>query len=677
MTPRSSIITHVRLRLNPRGARRWMFLLAIAGSMIAPVGQAQDVANTSFPSLRFSAESIEFGENRVSGLDLLIEPDGTFSLETEGLTDGLEDGLNLPGLAFDGVLGTFEVGDSGLKANGLLRYQGLETDWYLTTGENRFSACLVTVAQPLALLAGQFGLPAQAAWLKSGEVDTCIRYGADSAGDAGLSVDVALSGVSFDSPDGLYAAEGLAMDLFFETTLPGLGGARLTGTLSAGAILLDHFYADFATAPLNLEVTPVTKDDALLGAVLAVTDDGAIDLETRLVVDEESAWRLDIEKLNLLFPAAYERYLEPIAAAWTLDGLEVTGGVSWNGAWSPGRLRSGNLDIQDLTVVDTRRGRFALTGLETRLRPGDYAFDSTFAWRGLLLGRVNLGAGVAHLDAQPGAFALLSPLELGVLGGQLRLDRFAYVLPGSPVAESGQPRMELKAGLSGIDMAQLTAAFDWPSFSGTLDGEIPRVSLTGGVLSVDGEIRVDVFGGTITVRDLETERPFGVLPSLAANVDMHDLDLEQLTETFEFGRIGGRVDGHLKDLRLLDWRPVAFDGWLGTPERRSGTSAISRQAVNHLASIGGGGSVSALTGPLLRMFNNFSYRRLGLGCRLENNLCSITGLSEDGESVLLLEGAGIPKITVRAFNRRVDWPQMVANLVAISEGEGIRIGDEP
>ena len=93
--------------------------------------------------------------------------------------------------------------------------------------------------------------------------------------------------------------------------------------------------------------------------------------------------------------------------------------------------------------------------------------------------------------------------------------------------------------------------------------------------------------------------------------------------------------------------------------------------------IGGGGAASALSGPLLRMFNNFSYRRLGLGCRLQNNLCSITGLSEDGQSVLLLEGAGIPKITVRAWNRQVDWPQMVANLVAISEGDEIRVGDGP
>ena len=77
----------------------------------------------------------------------------------------------------------------------------------------------------------------------------------------------------------------------------------------------------------------------------------------------------------------------------------------------------------------------------------------------------------------------------------------------------------------------------------------------------------------------------------------------------------------------------------------------------------------------MRLFNNFSYRRLGLGCRLDNYVCEVSGVKEEGEGVLLLEGAGIPKVTVRAYNRRVDWPQMVANLVAVGGGESIRVGE--
>ena len=84
---------------------------------------------------------------------------------------------------------------------------------------------------------------------------------------------------------------------------------------------------------------------------------------------------------------------------------------------------------------------------------------------------------------------------------------------------------------------------------------------------------------------------------------------------------------------------------------------------------------AALAGPVMRLFDSFSYRRLGLGCRLDNYVCEVRGVSEEGEGVLLLEGAVIPKVTVLAYNRRVDWPQMVANLVAVGGGESIRVGE--
>ena len=224
-------------------------------------------------------------------------------------------------------------------------------------------------------------------------------------------------------------------------------------------------------------------------------------------------------------------------------------------------------------------------------------------------------------------------------------------------------------------MEQLTAAFGWPSFSGKISGRIPGVKFEDGVLEVEGEILVNVFDGMLTLEDLRIERPFGVLPSLAANVEAENLDLELLTSTFSFGRISGRIDGYVRDLRMLDWKPVAFDAWLGTPENQKGSKGISRQAVNHLTTLGGGSATTALTSPIMRLFNNFSYKRLGLGCRMQNNICEVRGVSEDNVSVLIMEGAGVPKITIRVFNRSVDWPQLLAQLVAASEGESIRIGD--
>jgi hypothetical protein len=52
-------------------------------------------------------------------------------------------------------------------------------------------------------------------------------------------------------------------------------------------------------------------------------------------------------------------------------------------------------------------------------------------------------------------------------------------------------------------------------------------------------------------------------------------------------------------------------------------------------------------------------------------------LGENEGSVVLLEGAGVPKITIRAFNRNIDWPQMVSNLAAISGDGEVTIGEQP
>jgi hypothetical protein len=313
--------------------------------------------------------------------------------------------------------------------------------------------------------------------------------------------------------------------------------------------------------------------------------------------------------------------------------------------------------------------------LQARLRPGDHQFSSRLAWRGLLFGRINLGAGQAAIDSEPGAFALEQPLLLDVLGGQLELSALKVILPGSRADGTEEPDVLLRARMNELDMAQLTAALDWPAFTGKISGEIPGVSLDDGVLGVDGEIRIDVFDGRIALQNLSLERAFGVLPGLAADVQITNLDLEQLTQTFSFGRIAGRLDGQVNELRMLDWKPVAFDAWLGTPAGQGGSKDISRQAVNRLTTLGGGSATTALTSPVMRLFNSFSYKRLGLGCRLQNNICHLRGLSEDEGTVLLLEGAGVPKITIRAYNRNIDWPQMVSNLLAVSSDGEVRIGD--
>jgi hypothetical protein len=666
-------IEHWRGSASPgrNRCRRLIAMLLCAGWLPQAPSQA------AIPDIAFTAASVEYGDTRLEEVRAELAQGSFFSLEFARMTGPAEPWLG-GGLAVRGEVGSLVMDDGVLELDSSIELRGLSGRVSVKDRGGERLLTLSTRNQPLSSLVNWPGLPEQAKWLRGGQLDALltIRQSANLRVSLGAQFD--LNGLGFDSPDGSYAAEGLDLQLRFDWPDMELADAALGGVLRSGELLIRDFYRDFSGGALNFSSDLEWSDKLLELARFSLGDDRALDVQGRVQVDLERAsnsWEVEVTRLELNFPAAYEAYIEPLAAAWTLNGLEVTGRLLWSGEWSSGNLVSGDLEIGDLSIVDSQRHRFAFTGLQAQLRPGDYEFSSRLAWRGLLLGRINLGAGEAAIDSEPGALALEQPLILDMLGGQVELSVLKIILPGSRADGTGEPDVMLRARVKELDMGQLTSALDWPPFSGKVSGEIPGVSLDDDVLSVDGEIRLDVFDGRISLQNLSLERAFGVLPGLAADMQITNLDLEKLTQTFSFGRIAGRLDGHVNELRMLDWKPVAFDAWLGTPSGQGGSRDISRQAVNRLTTLGGGSATTALTSPVMRLFNNFSYKRLGLGCRLQNNTCQLRGLSEDEASVLLLEGAGVPKITIRAYNRNIDWPQMVSNLLAVSADGEVRIGD--
>jgi len=634
-------------------------------------------AQGALPEIEFTAASVEFGDMRFEQVTAGFADDRRFRLEFARMSGAAEAWLG-SGLTVTGQVGPTSMDGDGMAFESSIEARGLSGTLSVQDHDGERLLRLSSTAQPLRALADWPGMPEQADWLRDGLFDSELTLRLRAERPASLAARFAVSGLGFDSPDGSYAADGLGLNMQIDWQDAGVTTAVFKGALHTGELLIGDFYRDFSGGALDFSAGLGWSDDALNLNHLSLGDDQALHVEAGLRLglgQADSDWEVEVRRLELNFPAAYDRYIEPLAAAWTLNGLEVTGRLLWSGDWSAGSLVSGDLEISDLSIVDIRRQRFAVTGLQAHLRPGDHDFSSRLAWRGLLFGRVNLGAGEAVVESEPGAFALQQPLLLDVMGGQLELSTLKIILPGSRADGTGEPDLLLRARMQALDMGQLTAALDWPPFTGTISGEIPGVSLDDGVLSVDGEIRVDVFGGRIALQNLSLERAFGVLPGLAADMRITGLDLEQLTQTFSFGRIAGRLDGQVNELRMLDWKPVAVDAGLGTPVGQGGSNDISRQAVNRLTTLGGGSATTALTGPVMRMFNSFSYKRLGLGCRLQNNICHLRGLSDDEGSVLLLEGAGVPKITIRAYNRNIDWPQMVSNLLAVSADGEVRIGD--
>ena len=223
-----------------------------------------------------------------------------------------------------------------------------------------------------------------------------------------------------------------------------------------------------------------------------------------------------------------------------------------------------------------------------------------------------------------------------------------------------------------ISVALLSRAFGWPEFQGTLAGRIPGLQLRQGVVTLDGNLDAEVFDGRVAVRGLSLREPLGKFPRMHASIGVENLDLTLVTQTFEFGMITGRLSGYVSDLETFGWMPESFDAFLFTPPDDHSRHRISQRAVTNLSSIGGGsggGVAAALQGGFLKFFDDFRYDRLGLSCRLANDVCIMGGVLPAPNGYYIVKGSGLPRINVIGSQSRVAWTTLVRQLGAMMESE--------
>ena len=188
-----------------------------------------------------------------------------------------------------------------------------------------------------------------------------------------------------------------------------------------------------------------------------------------------------------------------------------------------------------------------------------------------------------------------------------------------------------------------------------------------------GMLLLRVFDGEITLDNLRLSQPLGVVPRLWVDAVARNIDLRLMTEAFSFGRIEGRLGGHVEDLYMESWRPVAFDAQFATPAGDKSRRRISQRAVDNISSIGGGGMGGALSRSLLRIFEDFPYARLGIRCRLENGVCHMGGVGPAESGYYIVQGRGLPRIDVVGYAEEVDWPRLVAQLKSVSLEGDVRV----
>ena len=537
-----------------------------------------------------------------------------------------------------------------------------------------------------ALAGARLPLPADAT--VAGTLSGTVQARGQGAALQAASADLAIGPLQFGTASGVVAGEqlqGLASGTL--TALPANRGwaFELSATASSGQAYVEPWFVDFDANGARLEATGSLPPGLHAASFerFALAQDGVVGLTGSGELDLGGGpplARLQLALQSVDLAGALPLYLQPLLVATAFKDLTGSGTVRGEIDIALGLPTRIELDLDDVMVASIGGG-VAIEGIAGHFSWFDDAsrnalaqqvdsavFKSLLGWRAARLWGIELGAAELPFTTTGRHFRLLEPVLLPIFDGGLDISTFR-------VRHAGRKDMYVRfdAEVKPISVALVGRALGWPEFSGSLSGRIPRLELADGYLTLGGNLEAQVFDGLVTVRDLRLRDPLGQFPQLFAEVDIDRLDLESITSTFEFGVITGRLSGRIEGLEMFDWMPVRFDGRLYSTPGDDSRKRISQRAVANLSSIGGGsgGTVaSALQSGFLRFFDSFRYRRLGLSCRLDNDVCAMDGVAPAKDGYYIVQGSGLPRIDVIGNQRQVAWTRLVRQLAAMTQSPG-------
>ncbi len=479
--------------------------------------------------------------------------------------------------------------------------------------------------------------------------------------------------VGLETADASIAGEHLGGRFAIDyRTTPTLSLLSLEGELRGGEFLAGNTYVALPVSAIGISLDAMQRDKGGWELPRFEWRDGdALRAEGSAAFGQDASLRtLDVDVRSADMGPLRERYLSGWLGLFGLGEIALQGAMDLRLQVRDGVLAVANASLHDVDIGDPQQ-RFVFDGLDGDVRYSAGApVDSELRWRSGKLYSLHFEAARLPFASGDGLLRFREDARVPLMGGSMT---FRDLVIRPPQGEAGA---DIRFGLvlDDIDVGQLSKALGLPAFQGRLSGTIPNARYANERVDFDGGLSMQLFEGRVAVSSLVLERPFGTAPSLSADIVFDDLDLLRLTEVLGFGSISGRLDGRIAGLRLVDWTPVAFNARFTTDAKPKVKQRISQRAVQNISSVGDASFVTSLQGQLIGLFDDFGYRRIGIACRLANEVCAMSGLqgSDDSQastSFTIVEGAGIPRLSVVGFNRLVDWPTLVERLTAVASGE--------
>ena len=486
-----------------------------------------------------------------------------------------------------------------------------------------------------------------------------------------------VEGLTDQSEDGKIATEKLNLTTHWEGKLvkDNLWYWQSESKMLAGALYVDPVYLEAGAQPIVLNAQGAwntkTKQADIQSFTYRHPDIGLLNgSATGYYSDDIKVDKADVALQSEALQGLLTTYLNPFFTESPLIGVTAAGDLQAKFTFVKQALTETSIHFANLNIKD-ESGRLAIKDGLGSINWSDDPLQtkhSELAWQQLVIKGLPLEASRLKFTGQANYFELAEKIKLPFLNGSIAVDKFSW-----QGKKQDEPDVSFAGSVASVSLEALSKTMGWTPLSGNISGQVPGIDYHDKTLSLDGELVIKVFDGTVKVNNLASSGLFTDIPKVYGDVEIENLDLDQLTSKFEFGNITGRLSGYINKLILENWHPVTFFAWLGTPDNDDSSHRISQKAVKNIASIGGGGATDLLSRSFLGFFETFGYDKIGVGCYLYKGVCQMMGLEATGQGYYLIKGGGLPRIDVLGYNPQVNWDVLVERLGRVASPDKVII----
>ncbi|MGH7855011.1 MAG: hypothetical protein ACREP3_16295, partial [Candidatus Binatia bacterium] len=491
------------------------------------------------------------------------------------------------------------------------------------------------------------------------------------------------AGGKFSSSDSSKVGENLTIRGPFELNwIRGRNPTTINGKFSAesGEILWGKFFTDLKTPKPALEIDAdyFSAEDRLDCRRCSLKLLNVGDIDTAGSVDritQSPELRLDARSANFLPGGFFETFLRenlnrqyPVLNKLSVGGemafqTQLHGGlenlsVGGDLSLKAGAVRSRSNDWEVGPIALNLP--FLISWAEGKKTASGQPRTGTFTLEKMRFGQTTVGRTSATISLFNNELQSHQPIRIAVFGGEIIVGNLLW-----PDVITQPKQLSFSLDTKRLQLQELTQALDWPSFSGTLTGFIPEVQSTDSTLRTRGEIQADLFGGRVRMSRLEIENPFSSLAAIRLDASLTNIDLEQLSKTFAFGRISGILEGTVGDLIITDGQPAQFGADLHSVDR-GGEQRISVEALDKITVLSSGQSAGALYGGLAGFFDSFRYSKLGFKAILRNDRLTLRGVETRGNEEYLVVGSFLPPtVNIVSHTQTIAFSELIRRLERI------------